>query len=138
MGTLPKGLPIEGVQGPADYADVLGLAIRRHLIEIPVTVDQPLTVRALPAVDGQTNTVAIGTGIDGVKLLSENPLRGRALLVADGDYYLGFTKGEVEGGRGRVPAGHPIELTARTEIWVAGDAATSATYVTAVAEFWTH
>lgn len=124
---------VAGYQGP-DYDEVRGFEAPPELSTVPVSIDEPVNIRELPAVDAQIVSRTVGTST-ATKLVSANEFRGRCTLVADDDIYLAHTKGEAEAATGKIPAGTALELRAPVEYYA--QAVTAQTTVTLILDSWT-
>lgn len=118
-------------QGP-DFDEVRGFE-EPFINTVPVSIDEPVHVRQLPAVDTQIVGRTV-TATTAMKLIQPNEFRGRATLLADAAIYLGRTKSEADAALGKIPADTPIQLRAPVEFWA--KSVTGTAMVTLILEQW--
>lgn len=124
---------VAGDQGP-DFEEIQQREPDAKYPPLCVTVEGPVSVRELPAVDAQIVSRTLDTAA-ATKLVSPNEFRGRVVLVADGDIYLGRTKAAAEANSGKVPYyAAPLELHAPVEYWA--KAVTGTVIATLILESW--
>jgi hypothetical protein len=105
---------------------------------VPVAVDGPVNVRALPS---PTWAVASAAPIDATgsqQLLGVNPTRKRATIVANAaPAHIAPSKGQADSRSvGLIPTGVPIVIEHIGEVWV-NNVAAGTPVVTAIVEHWT-
>jgi hypothetical protein len=116
-------------QGPGAYP--------LTVLDVRVTeVGAPVRVQQLPTLPGGTRTRNVGSSAP-VQLLTPDPYRARVILCAfDQDVLFTFneTSAQEPSSMARQPKGIPLELTARTGLWVMAKTAT--TDVSVATERW--
>jgi hypothetical protein len=99
------------------------------VIDVCVTeVQAPVRVKQLPTLPGGTKTRTVGSS-GPVWLLGADPYRARAVLTSfDQDFLFAFseTSAQDPSAMARQPKGIPLELTARTEVYVMAQSGTTA------------
>lgn len=110
------------------------------LTAVPVCLTEtrtPVRVSVLPRVGGATRTRTIGTTAPGVRVLTADPRRARAVLMCiDQAMYVAYSKAAAEDLSTMAvwPAGTPLTIEAVTEVWVIADTAAAA--VSIITEVW--
>lgn len=116
-------------------ADVVQEEDPAGLARVPVTVEGPVRVVDLPAKAGGLFTVAgVGQAV-GVRILSEDPRRKHATVLAtDQNVRYGASQAAAENGGALWPANIPLVWSAKSELWAT--AVTSTTAISVVVEQW--
>lgn len=117
---------------PVDQAD-LDLATSEAPVAIPVDVQGPVRTQGIGS--ELTTCVSVNVGVDPQVAIPADPRRSRAVLIGSGeDFWFGPTATGVRGSTaGRWPAGVPLVLKSRTQIWVKSASSTTCV-LTIVAE----
>lgn len=124
-------VPSPGMQ--PDLDEVLQVEnVEPHLV--PVKVCEPAEVRELPAKRIAPHVVPVGTTA-GVKLLSADPRRKSALIIArTQDILIGANQAQAQLSGTWIPKTVLFPITACTELWAVGDGA--GTDVSVIEEYW--
>jgi hypothetical protein len=107
-------------------------------VVVPVTLDEPVNVRELPAISAGMTRKTLDTS--GERILAADPKRKSATIVSlDQALYLGMDAGNVNAAMGspngaRWPVSTPLVLTTCDEVWASS--VTSTTTLTIIIEKW--
>lgn len=104
---------------------------------VPVTVDGPVNVRALPSPTWAVATAAPVDASGSVQLLGVNPTRKRAVIVGNtAAFHMAPSKSQADNRNSLIPVGVAIVVEHTGEVWV-NNVAAGAPVITAVVEHWT-
>lgn len=125
MGEVPDLSP--------DPEDVLQVEAPEPVVQVRTV--GPVRVQELPRVSAGIRGLTVGTSPR--QLLTSDPHRARATILAAGDVLLGGSAQEVAGGQpGLWPAGQVLEFGATDELWAAVATGPDDTQVTVIQERW--
>jgi hypothetical protein len=106
----------------------------RNIPPVPVAVDGPVRVQALPSPVWAMVSYA-GVTTSAIQIIGGEPRRRKALLLASAAIRLGPSGAQADAQAAPWPANTPLEMTHDGEVWARADTGTVNIFV--LVEYWT-